>query len=209
MWIPWLPSPLPAFPRGNIQEHFVLSHFNTGWEKEQFIYLFQFLLFFFFCGGDEFTCGFCSMELLLGFWFFFFSLFPLSWMNELNLNSTSVLLTELFSLEVKDCVVAQCVSILLPMRFFDHFGLAFELLKSTATKLGRSGEVSKQILPSSMETAQWKVETAHHFWKSCNLLSQNFAHHRIHMIKACLNPVPSSGTAEVTLAFLGSEVTHP
>lgn len=85
--------------------------------------------------------------------FFFFSLFPLSWMNELNLNSTSVLLTELFSLEVKDCVVAQCVSILLPMRFFDHFGLAFELLKSTATKLGRSGEVSKQILPSSMETA--------------------------------------------------------
>lgn len=48
-------------------------------------------------------------------------------MNELNLNSTSVLVTKLFSLEAKGCVIAQCVRILLHVRFFAHFGLAFEL----------------------------------------------------------------------------------
>lgn len=35
-----LVSPFPSLPNGSdIQEHVVLVHFNTGWAKEQFIYL--------------------------------------------------------------------------------------------------------------------------------------------------------------------------
>lgn len=65
MWTPCVSFPLPSLPNwSEIQEHVVLVHFNTGWAKEQFIYLLKSLPWLFLWW--QITCGFHSMELLLG-----------------------------------------------------------------------------------------------------------------------------------------------
>lgn len=67
-----LPLSLPS--QGGISRNTLSSVISTqdGRRNSLFTY-FSFCTFF--CGGDEFICGFCSMELLLVFFFFFFK-FP-------------------------------------------------------------------------------------------------------------------------------------
>lgn len=91
---------------------------------------------------------------------------------------------------------------------FCPFWPCFWTSKLTVTKLGRNGEVSKQILPNSMETAQWKVETV----PTSSGKAAVCLHRTLHITESTWpRPVwilfTSLETAEVTLAFLHSEVT--
>lgn len=63
------PFPPPCLPKGEYPGTRCPHSFQHRM-GERTVYL-LILVFAFFCGGDEFTCGFCSMELLLGVWGFF------------------------------------------------------------------------------------------------------------------------------------------
>lgn len=107
------PFPSPSLPKGNaIQEHVVLACFNTGWVKEQFIYL---LILVFTCTFFFFVVANSHVAFVVWNCCWFFVLLPL-WLNELielNLNSTSFLIIKLFSSGsggLCDSTVCECLS---------------------------------------------------------------------------------------------------